>query len=68
MAGDVSGELSSYLADLDADPQVLDRLLGRKAELVAIERRYGVPIDELLSDLSRLQSDALYLDSSDEQI
>jgi DNA repair protein RecN (Recombination protein N) len=68
LAGDVSGELSSYLADLDADPQVLDRLLGRKAELVAIERRYGAPIDELLSDLPRLQSDALDLDSSDEQI
>jgi len=68
MASDVSGELASYLADLDADPQVLDRLLGRKAELVAIERRYGVPIDELLSALPGLQSEVLDLDSSDEQI
>ena len=68
LAGDISGELASYLADLDADPQVLDRLLGRKAELVAIERRYAVPIDELISDLPRLQSEVLDLDSSDEQI
>jgi DNA repair protein RecN (Recombination protein N) len=68
LAGDVSGELASYLADLDADPQVLDRLLGRKAELVAVERRYGVPIEELLSDLPGFESDVLDLDSSDEQI
>lgn len=68
LAGDISGELASYLADLDADPQVLDRLLGRKAELVAIERRYAVPIDELIADLPRLQSEVLDLDSSDEQI
>jgi DNA repair protein RecN (Recombination protein N) len=68
LAGDISGELASYLADLDADPQVLDRLLGRKAELVAVERRYGVPVEELLSDLPSFESDALDLDSSDEQI
>jgi DNA repair protein RecN (Recombination protein N) len=68
LAGDVSSELASYLADLDADPQVLDRLLGRKAELVAVERRYSLPIDELIADLPRLQSEVLDLDSSDEQI
>ena len=37
-------------------------------ELVAVERRYGVPVEELLSDLPSFESDALDLDSSDEQI
>lgn len=67
-ASEISGQLASYLADLDADPKALDELLGRKAELVALERRYGLELDELLDSLPALQSEVLDLDSSDEQI
>ena len=67
-ASDISSQLASYLADLDADPKALDELLGRKAELVALERRYGTEIDELLASLPALHSELLDLDSSDEQI
>ncbi|MDA7761335.1 DNA repair protein RecN [Aquiluna sp.] len=68
MASEVSGNLASYLADLDADPKALDQLLGRKAELIAVERRYGVELDELITMLPALQAEVLDLDSSDEQI
>lgn len=67
-ASEISGQLASYLADLDADPKALDELLGRKAELVALERRYGIELDELVDSLPALQSEVLDLDSSDEQI
>ena len=68
MASEVSSTLASYLADLDADPKALDQLLGRKAELVAVERRYGVELDELILSLPALNAEVLDLDSSDEQI
>lgn len=68
MASEVSGNLASYLADLDADPKALDQLLGRKAELIAVERRYGIELDELITMLPALQAEVLDLDSSDEQI
>lgn len=68
MASEVSSTLASYLADLEADPKALDQLLGRKAELVAIERRYGQELDDLITSLPALNAEVLDLDSSDEQI
>jgi DNA repair protein RecN (Recombination protein N) len=61
-------QLSAFLTDLEADPQTLDQLQRRKAELVGLERKYGASIDELTHSLPNLQSELLDLDSSDEQV
>lgn len=68
LINEIALQLSSYLSDLEADPQTLDQLQRRKADLVALERKYGSSIDELAEQLPSLQSQLLDLDSSDEQI
>ena len=61
-------DLSSYLSQLEADPDRLNQLLGRKAELVSLERSRGASIEELLESVPALQAELLDLDSSDEQV
>ena len=61
-------DLSSYLSQLEADPERLNQLLGRKAELVSLERSLGASIEELLESVPALQAELLDLDSSDEQV
>lgn len=68
LINEIALQLSTYLTDLEADPQTLDQLQRRKAELVALERKYGLSVDELAEQLPALQSQLLDLDSSDEQI
>ncbi len=68
LINEIALQLSSYLTDLEADPQTLDQLQRRKSELVALERKYGSSIDELVEHLPVLQSQLLDLDNSDEQI
>ena len=61
-------DLSSYLSQLEADPERLNQLLGRKAELVSLERSLGASIEELLESVPVLHAELLDLDSSDEQV
>ena len=61
-------DLSSYLSQLEADPERLNQLLGRKADLVSLERSLGASIEELLESVPALQAELLDLDSSDEQV
>lgn len=68
VVNEIALDISSYLTDLDADPQTLDALQRRKAELTALERKYGSTSDELSQLLPSLQADLLDLDSSDEQL
>ena len=68
LINEIALQLSTYLSDLEADPQTLDQLQRRKAELIALERKYGFSLDELAEQLPSLQSQLLDLDSSDEQI
>lgn len=68
LINEIALQLSTYLSDLEADPQTLDQLQRRKAELVALERKYGLSIDELSEQLPSLQAQLLDLDSSEEQI
>ena len=56
LINEIALQLSTYLSDLEADPQTLDQLQRRKAELVALERKYGSSIDELAEQLPSLQS------------
>ena len=68
LTGEIAVDLSSYLSDLDADPQLLDNLQSRRAELVNLERTLGFSGDEWVELIPRLQAELLDLDSSDEQI
>lgn len=68
IAADLAAELTSFLDELDADPAKLEQLMSRKAELVALERRYGNSADQLIELLPSLQAELLDLDSSDEQL
>lgn len=67
LARDISVELSSYLLDLEIDPQQLEANLERRAELVAFERRNG-ELDAFIDGVPKLQAELLDLDSSDEQL
>lgn len=64
---DISVELSSYLLDLEIDPQQLEASLERRAELLAFERRYG-DLDAFIDNVPTLQAELIDLDSSDEQL
>ena len=68
LVSEANVDLSSYLSHLEADPERLNQLLSRKAELVSLERSLGASIEELLESLPSLQAELLDLDSSDEQI
>lgn len=68
IASELATELASFLTEIEADPELLQQLMGRKAELVGLERKYGATTDELLAELPRIQSEILDLDSSDEQL
>ena len=65
---EVAVELAGYLSDLEADPQLLDSLMSRKAELVQLERMFGLDLDSVIELLPRLHGEVLDMDSSDEQV
>jgi DNA repair protein RecN (Recombination protein N) len=68
LVSEVNVDLASYLSQLEADPERLNQLLGRKAELVGLERSLGASIEELIDSVPSLNAELLDLDSSDEQI
>ncbi|MGJ6978912.1 DNA repair protein RecN [Aestuariimicrobium soli] len=51
LAADVSG----YLADLQADPAELERVVARQADLARLTRKYGSTVDEVI-EWSRQQA------------
>lgn len=61
-------DLSSFLASLEADPERLNLLLSRRAELISLERSLGQDIEKLLASLPAMHAELLDLDSSDEQV
>jgi DNA repair protein RecN (Recombination protein N) len=46
---DVGADLSSYLSDLPSDPESLDSLLTRQAELKNLTRKYAADVDGVLA-------------------
>lgn len=62
---DVAAEVSSYLADLDADPAALEQVVARQSDLARLTRKYGSSIDEVI-EWSRVQAQRLLsLEDSD---
>ncbi|MDQ6715603.1 MAG: DNA repair protein RecN [Actinomycetota bacterium] len=48
LAGDLAADLSSYLADVDVDPERLAAVQQRRADLGGLTRRYGDTVDDVL--------------------
>lgn len=66
--GELSGDLASYLADLDADPQALETITTRRAALAALTRKYGANVDEVLAWEERSRARLLDLDTDESRI
>jgi DNA repair protein RecN (Recombination protein N) len=47
--GELAADLSTYLADLDADPRRLAVVQQRQADLARLTRKYGATADEVLA-------------------
>lgn len=65
---EVSADLSGFIQDLDADPSELDKLQHRKADLVALERRYGSELTELIAQSQVASTQLSDLEDSDNQL
>jgi DNA repair protein RecN (Recombination protein N) len=66
LVGDVSAELSSYLAALDADPARLQAIYERRAALRALTRKYADDVDGVIRWAERARARLSDLDTSDE--
>lgn len=66
LVGDVSAELSAYLAALDADPARLQTIHERRAALRALTRKYADDVDGVIAWAERARMRLSDLDTSDE--
>jgi DNA repair protein RecN (Recombination protein N) len=66
LVGDVSAELSAYLAALDADPARLQTVYERRAALRALTRKYADDVDGVIAWADRARTRLSDLDTSDE--
>nr|BFE66614.1 DNA repair protein RecN [Dactylosporangium thailandense] len=66
LAGDVSTELGTYLASLDADPGRLEEVYERRAALRALTRKYAEDVDGVVAWADRARTRLGELDTSDE--
>jgi DNA repair protein RecN (Recombination protein N) len=65
---DVGTELSSYLESLDADPQVLEQVLARQAELKQLTRKYAADVNGVLEWAGTAAKQLAGLDTSEEAL
>jgi DNA repair protein RecN (Recombination protein N) len=68
LLGDVGGELSGYLDALDADPERLQAVLARQAELRGLTRKYAADTDGVLRWAEQARERLGGIDTSDEAI
>lgn len=68
LLADVSAELASYAAGLDADPIRLEWIAGRRAELASLTRKYGETIDEVLGWAENAVQQVVALDAGDTRV
>ena len=66
LLGDVTFELGSYLASLDADPGRLAEVHERRAALRALTRKYAEDVDGVVAWAVRARTRLVELDTSDE--
>ena len=69
LAADVAADLSTYLAEVDADgARELEIVNERRAALTALMRAYGPTLDDVIAVLDTGSARLLELDSDDERI
>jgi DNA repair protein RecN (Recombination protein N) len=68
LLGDVGAELTAYLDRLDADPERLEQVLVRQAELKALTRKYAADADGVLAWAAQARERLAGLDVSDEAL
>jgi DNA repair protein RecN (Recombination protein N) len=66
--GDVTGELTDYLAGLPSDASALESKLGRQAQLRTLTRKYAADIDGVLSWARASRERLAQLDVSEETL
>ncbi len=60
-------ELRHYLGRLEADPERLEQVETRLAELDKLKRKYGPTIDDILKFLKQVRADLETMESADER-
>jgi DNA repair protein RecN (Recombination protein N) len=68
LLGDVGAELSNFLGALDADPERLEQVLARQAELKRLTRKYAADVDGVLTWAREARQRLAGLDTSDAAI
>lgn len=68
LLGDVSAELGSYLDGLAADPERLEQVLARQAELKALTRKYAADVDGVLTWAAEARERLAGMDTSEEAL
>jgi DNA repair protein RecN (Recombination protein N) len=65
---DVAADLASYAAGVDTDPERLAQVQQRRADLIALTRKYGDGVDEVLAWADRASRRLLDLDGDDDRV
>jgi DNA repair protein RecN (Recombination protein N) len=65
VVADVAGDLASYADSVDGDPMRLAAVEERRAELAALQRRYGPTLEEVLAFAAESEARLAELDDDD---
>lgn len=68
LLGDLAGDASRYLDQLAADPARLETVIGRRAALAGLTRKYGETVDEVLAWAATGAQRLAELGTSDDRI
>ncbi len=65
---EVASELSAYASSVDLDPERLAAVQGRRAQLSALQRKYGPSLEEVIAWADQSQTRLAELDGDDTRI
>jgi DNA repair protein RecN (Recombination protein N) len=68
LLSDVAADVSSYASGLETDPSRLAAVSERRAALVALTRKYGASVEDVLAWAEHAAARLLELDGTDERI
>lgn len=68
LLSDVAADVASYASNIDTDPARLAAASERRAALLALTRKYGDSVDEVLAWVERASTRLMDLDSTDDRI
>ncbi|WP_425465144.1 DNA repair protein RecN [Nocardioides humi] len=68
LLSDVAADVASYASRIDTDPARLAAVSERRAALIALTRKYGDTVDEVLAWAEQSATRLLDLDSTDDRI